>query len=447
KLIKARCRDLARNNPYIKGSIRKICENVVRNGINPQAKVRDKKGQLQKELNKKLEGHWKKWRKKKYCDIAGHDSIGSIQKLVLRHIWTDGEILVHRVWDLNLLKQGKIPFRIEVLECDLLADHVNGDLKNGNVAKRGIEFDPATGRPVAYHFLPSYPGDYLFSNYKDVRVISARDIIHVFEKERASQTRGVSWFVSIVIEAFDLAEYQSFERIGAKVAAAFGVFIKTQFPEMMGQTPALAGSENPNNPNADLPSYIEPGRIQTLPIGTEIQLASHKRPGETYAPYVKQSLKGMSAGASMSYGAFANDRSDSSYSAERTSQLDERLSYQGQQTFLNEKLNGDLWEWVLEGIFLAGLEDLPGFSKDQERYFEVEWQNPGWQWVDPSKDSQAAERDLKNNVTTLKKLLAARGEDYEEIMEQRIRELEDLLKLEQIKARITELQEGNTANA
>ena len=39
-LIISRCRDLARNNPYISGAIRKICNTVVRQGIKPQARNR-----------------------------------------------------------------------------------------------------------------------------------------------------------------------------------------------------------------------------------------------------------------------------------------------------------------------------------------------------------------------------------------------------------------------
>lgn len=434
RLIIARCRDMARNNPYIKGILRKISENVVRNGIRPQARVRDIKATLNEELNRKLEAHWKKWSRKKYADISGHDSIPSIQKLVLRHLWTDGEVLIHRVWDKSLIKKGVIPFHLEVLESDLLADQIDGDMGKGIIARRGIGFDSRTGRPVKYYLLPDHPGDYqALSSYSNIREIPASDIIHVFDKERASQTRGVSWFASIVMEAFDLSEYQSFERIGAKLAAAFGIFVKTQYPELMSSGAGLGLSADDANP--DLPDYIEPGRIQMLPMGTEIQLASHNRPGANYEPYIKQSLKGMSAGVSASYSTFSNDYSDSSYSADRSAKLEERLSFQGQQQFINEKLNDGLWEWFLEGIYLSRLESIPDFAIDSDKYTEaVEWQNPGWTWVDPLKDSKAAEVDLNNCIVTRKQLLAAKGQDLEETFEQLIREEKLLLALNKIKA-------------
>lgn len=434
KLIMSRCRDLARNNPYIKGILIKICNNVVRTGIRPQARVRKKDGSLDVELNKALEAWWRKWSRKKHVDVAGHDSLASIQKLVLRHIWTDGEVLVHRVWDRSLLKKGVVPFRLEVLECDMLADFIDGDLGNGITARRGIGFNKK-GRPVKYFILPAHPGDYQsLSSRSNVIEIDASDISHVYEKERASQTRGVSWFAAIIMEAFDLSDYQSFERIGAKLAAAFGIFVKTQYPELLGGgISPLAGTGQ--DPVSKLPDYIEPGRIQSLPVGTEIQIASHNRPGQTYEPYVKSSLKGLSAGVTTSYSSFSNDYSDSSYSADRAAKLEERLSYGGQQGFLNEKLNEDLWQWFCEGVFLSGLAPLADFATEPERYTEAaEFQVPGWTWVDPLKDSKAAETDLNNSITTRKKLLAARGDDFDETIEQLVYEEEQLLNLNKLKA-------------
>lgn len=446
KLIIARCRDIARNNPYIKGIIRKIADNVVRNGIKPQARIRNllksnfisldsnfSNSELNEQLNRELEAIWKQWARKKYIDISEYDSLPSIQKLVLSHLWIDGEVLIHRVWNKNARKKGFIPFSIEVLECDMLADYIDGDMGKGTIARRGIGFDAKTGKPIKYYILPSHPGDYQNISYRnDVVEIPASDMIHVFKRERASQTRGVSWFASIVMEMYDLGEYQYFERIGAKLAAAFGIFVKSQYPEMMsGGALGLSASES----DPTLPDYIEPGRIQKLPMGTEIQIASHNRPGANFEPYIKQSLKGISAGVSTSYSTFSNDYSDSSYSADRSAKLEERLSYQGQQAFLNEKLNDNLWAWFLEGVYLAGLAEIKDFAVNSDKYTEsVEWQCPGWTWVDPLKDAKAAQTDLENCITTRKKLLAQKGDDFEETMEQLLYEEQRLLEINKIKA-------------
>ncbi len=420
-LIISRCRDLARNNPYISGAIRKICNNVVRQGIKPQA--RNRKGdRLHKTLNDRLETAWARWSRRENADVLGHDSYYALQALVLCHLWVDGECIVHRVWE-----KDRPAFKIEVLECDLLDCQVDGVLPNGNIARRGIEYDKTTGRPTAYHIYDSHPGDYVLGFPKS-QCYPAEDVIHVFHRERASQFRGVSWFAALVMDAFDLSEYQRFERIGAKLAAAFGIFLKSQYPEA-GIGGIGGGPEDP-------PDYIEPGRIQKLPTGTEIQFASHKRPGETYSPYVRTSLKGLSAGSAMSYAAFANDYTESSYSAERSASLEERLSYQGQQAFLNEKLNDPVWAWFLEGLYWAG--DLPAYPKNAETYrSEVFWQAPGWTWVDPLKDAKAAEIDIRLGITTRRRLAAQRGLDWDDTVEQLKREKEQMAEaglLEQKKA-------------
>jgi hypothetical protein len=44
--------------------------------------------------------------------------------------------------------------------------------------------------------------------------------------------------------------------------------------------------------------------------------------------------------------------------------------------------------------------------------------------VDPDKDSKAAERDLKNSLTTRRKLCADRGLDFDEVVDQLRRERE-----------------------
>jgi hypothetical protein len=140
--------------------------------------------------------------------------------LVVCYLWIDGECIVHRV-----LEKDRPDFKIEVLEYD---------------KARGNRRPITSTTPI--------PG-----------IMS-----------RASQFREVSWFAALVMDAFDLSEYQRFERIGAKLAAAFGIFLKSQYPE--------AGIGGIGNGPQDPPDYIEPGRIQKLPTGAEIQFASHKGP-------------------------------------------------------------------------------------------------------------------------------------------------------------------------
>lgn len=111
-----------------------------------------------------------------------------------------------------------MPLRLEILEYDQLDSMIDGQLPNGNIARRGIELDKATGRPVAYHFLKEHPGDYLSRSgyYGESVPYDAADIIHVWDRRWISQYSGMSWLAAVVMEAYSMAEYRTTEQQGAE---------------------------------------------------------------------------------------------------------------------------------------------------------------------------------------------------------------------------------------
>ncbi len=451
KTIIGRCRDQAQNNPYITGNIRRITNNVVRRGIRPQFQFRNNEDKLDTNTNRKWEKLFTRWGR--YSSVDGHDSYWSQQKLGLAHMWFDGEFFIHRVWDTSI--PGVVPLRLELLERDHLDTSIDGVLDNGNIARQGIEQDPETGKAIAFYLFPNHPGDYQQSAFmQDARRIPAEDIIHVYEKQRISQSMGVPWIVSIVMEAFDLEDYRSFERIGAKLAAAFGIFVKTNYPDMgspglgvqSGSTATTPG-EWPTNWDS-MPDYIEPGRIQTLPYGTDISMASHNRPGNQYEPYVKESRRSQSVGLGMSYEASANDYSDASYSSARSGSLEERLSYQGQQMFMEEKMCDKVVAWFIEAAWIAGLNPspMPNFRFDPYPYLEsVSHQAPGWTWVDPLKDGKASELKIEQVLSTRRREAAAQGHDWEELLTDAMDEETKLTPLLVLRAENQRLMEAANA--
>jgi lambda family phage portal protein len=451
QIIISRCRELAQNNPFIKGAIRKIVNNAVRNGIHPQMNLKDDNGKINKARNDAIEQEWKRWQHRETADVSGHDSIAGIQQIALRHVWIDGEFLLMRAYD-RKAKKGDLPLRIRLLESDHLDSSQDGIASNGNIVKRGIEMDPATGRPLFYHITKDHPGDYYYRSRYDTLRIPATDIIHIYERERASMTRGVSWMVAIAMEAYDFADYQSYERIGAKLAAAFGVFVKSQFPEVFGGNGTALGGPAVNHKDGygsdvkELPDFIEPGRIQMLPYGTDITIASHKRPGDSYEPYVRTSLRGQSVGTGLSYEAYSNDYSEASYSSARSATLEERLSYKGMQFFLNEQLNGPLMAWFLEALYIKN--KLPKYKGNEFLYNSaVTWQEPGWGWVDPMKDANAAEKEINLHLNNRHNLSAQRGIDWDTNMDQIERELDRIYVVEKKKAKILALEDAGGSNA
>ncbi|MCL2791291.1 MAG: phage portal protein [Desulfobulbus sp.] len=457
RTIVGRCRDQAQNNPSIRGAIRRISNNVVRDGITPQFQFRDRAGKINTAGNVQWEDLFSRWAR--YADITGKKSFWKIQRLTLEQMWSDGELFIRRVYDDSI--PGIPPLRLEMIERDHLDHTVDGTLANGNLARQGKEYD-ANGRLAAVHLFRQHPGDYQPGLNRLVSErVPASEIVNVWDQDRISQTMGVSWLACIVMEAFDLDDYRAYERIGAKIAAALGIFIKSNYPDpgypgigiqqAPGQNPAAIWPTT----WANMPDFIEPGRIQSIPFGTDIVVASHNRPGTQYEPYVKESRRTQSTGLGISYEAYANDYTDASYSSTRSGSLEERLSYQGMQLFLDEELNQKIAAWFIESCWLAGLNPtaMPNFRFDPWPYLEAAApQNPGWTWVDPYKDGQASQLKIQEALSTRRREAAAQGVDWDENLAELMEEEERLMPLYELRARNARImsptgQQSGDANA
>ncbi|OQA54489.1 MAG: hypothetical protein BWY42_01687 [Candidatus Omnitrophica bacterium ADurb.Bin277] len=99
------------------------------------------------------------------------------------------------------------------------------------------------------------------------------------------------------------------------------------------------------------------------------------------------------------------------------------------QEWLAQKFCQPVWEMVLEEAYLKRELKADTFYENRQRWTSASWIAPGWEWVDPLKEAQAAEVGLRNGIVTYSDLYAQDGKDWEECFEQRKREQEKMKKL------------------
>jgi len=451
-LTSARCRDQYQNNALIAGAVERICANVVRTGIYPQFVFRDRADKLDRKNNTAWEKLFRRW--SNYCDNTGHDSYGSLQVLGLRHMWFDGGFLIHRVYDDSL--PGIVPLRLELLEYAQLDPLIDGVMINGNTARRGIEFD-SNGREIAFHILDYHPGDYIpRGRFGKTRRIPATEIIHVWDREMISQFSGISWLHAVVMEGYRMDEFRHITQDTARAQAIFAYFLRSSIPNFtLGPGLPAGGQSIPYTPGQtgastlDRELSLNSTQIQKLPQGTEVQAINPTHPGNNYEPFVKDSQRWQSAGLGMSFEGYANNYTDSSYASARSGSLEERLSYQGQQQFLEEKVNRRLVGWFIEAAWLAGMSPapMPGYARDPLSYHEqAVGQMPGWTWVDPMGDAKAAEKLIDLAIDTRTAQAAQRGQVFEDIVERQIEEEEQLVKLYELRRNRLAITEENISH-
>jgi capsid protein len=98
RLLRARARSFARNNPWIVGFLDELANNVVgANGIMLQAMIKTALGKPAKATNDEIERGWKEWRCPENASADGHDSFTELERQIIQTIAIDGECFVRRI--------------------------------------------------------------------------------------------------------------------------------------------------------------------------------------------------------------------------------------------------------------------------------------------------------------------------------------------------------------
>lgn len=399
--LRNRCRELERNNDYVRRYLNGLDSNVIgSSGVMLQMKVEDAPLVYDEQANRVIEREWHKWCNRKHTTPNGRQSWLEICKLALRSCARDGDVLLQLVRGYN----NDHGFAVQLIEADMLDIHHNNyRLANGGEIRMGVETNKV-GRPVAYHILTSHPGETSDTSRKRVRV-DADDIIHLYNPERISQTRGVPWMVSAMTRLQMLAGYEESELVASRTAAC-----------KMGFLTKDANAENytgEEDEDYNLIMEAEPGSIEELPTGMRFQEWNPQHPTSAYKDFVKATLRGISAGLNISYNTLANDLEGVNYSSIRAGLFDEREHYKSIQNWFIDSFIQPVFEAWLEASILNGV--FPFGVNKFDKMNQPKWCARRWPWVDPLKDMQANILAMNNGLEAKRNIINYTGGDIEDV--------------------------------
>ena len=422
--ITDRARDLYGSDPTAAGGIDSLAMNIVGTGLVPQSKpLRKILGWDQDQARvfaDSAELAFGIWSKK--ADARGRLTFGMIQLLSVYNLLIRGEFFRQPVMlndpgrEFSLALQSIDPMRVATPGCYA---------SDGNV-RDGIELG-RLGEPQRYFV---YNGSELLnrsglsdSNYIGIPAYIAHrpGMLHGFVQKEDEQVRGVS-VLAPAIEAFrNLSDYFEYEVVGAIIAAAFPVFIKTHNPILTSGVP-LAAQPASQPPQVYYREYA-PGGIYYGNEGEEPHILKNERPGGNFEPFIVLIKRTIAASMGMAYEVFAKDFSKSSYSAARAALLEAIRVYANYQMWLTGKLLDPVWAMVIEEAYLRGMLEVPKGSPDfydaPYAYTGAVWIPPRRGHVDPVKEIQAMILAKDHNLMTLAQVIAELGGDWETTLEQR----------------------------
>ena len=417
RVLRARARQLERDNPFVERYLKLLENNVLgAGGVGLQMKVRDPdkyeagklvKGGYDVLANATIEAGWHEWTRKGSCTVDGRTSWRELEKLVLRSAARDGAcfLIKHHGQDVN-----RFGFALQFLEADYLRDDYNATLPGGNIVKMGVELTPNL-RPVAYHFFTRHPYDFGVASYNTRFVrIEAERVLHIYKPTRQGQTNGVPWLAPSMLRMKMLDGYEEAELTAARAAACKMGFYEKSIPNDY-QGPL----DSDGNPTLE----TQPGVIEDLPMGVTFKTHDPQHPVSAYADFVKASLRGISAGLGVSYNSLANDLEGVNYSSIRAGLLEERAEWMGLQNWLIECLHEPVFaEWLATAL-LAGALKMPNGSAlpavKLEKFSAVEWKPRRWQWVDPLKDLNAKVLAIEKGLDSRRSAISEQGGDIEDV--------------------------------
>jgi lambda family phage portal protein len=403
--MRARSRDLARNNEYARRYFNLLKTNVVgQHGFKLQVKALDPRGALDTDGNTAIETAFKAWGKRGNCTADGKMSWVDVQKMVMEGLARDGEVFIikHRG---NSFHDS---FTLEFIEPDQVDEEKNERLDDGREIRMGVELDKFR-RPIAYHLLTSHPGDYDFASMvkspKHKRV-PAEKVIHVFQPLRAGQTRGEPWMSAAMASIKQLNGWREASIVAARMGASkMGFFTSPSgdgfvADDMDGHVPLIDA---------------QPGTFHQLPQGVDLKTFDVGYPTSEFDSFHKSVLKGVASGLGISYTSLANDLEATSYSSIRQGALEERDYYRNCQQVMIDHFIRPVYEAWLSAAMEVESVFMP-LSTFEKFALASEFRGRAWNWVDPMKEMNAAILGMKNGVLSLQDVAAQYGKDTEELL-------------------------------
>ena len=400
--LRARSRELERNNPLARRFFTLMADNVIGHcGIRMQARVMTVEGKGLHRDNKKIEAAWERWGKPRYADAGRRFSWQAIQHLAVRTMVRDGECFIRKVPGFA----NDFSYALQLLDADQFDDTYNqapGDQKNQVV--QGVEIDQ-WGAPVAYWMLTRHPGDYV-AEKKRVR-IPAEEIIHLYLPRRAGAVRGEPWLAPVMLPLKMLDGYVESELVAARTASAKMGFIENTED---------AGGPDPDQPADRAPMEAAPGAIDELEIGQKFVSWDPQHPAGNFGPFLDTLAHWIAAGGNVAHATLTGNLSLVNYSSMKVGQQPERDHWRVIQQLVVDHLCEPVYvDWLRSASLTP---ELRISAADIRRFEEVRWQPRGWPSPDPQKDVQADGAAVSYGFTSPQRVIGETGADYEEVLQE-----------------------------
>lgn len=392
RILRSRARYEVANNSYARGIVLTLANDCI--GTGPRLQMLTPSA----EANRRLEREFTRW--SRVVDLP--EKLRTMRMARAQ----DGEAFAVLTNNPRLPTQVKLDLRL--IEADQVT--TPGIYFSDANAVDGIVFDEY-GNPVEYHILRAHPGDASYVSIMQFDRLPAESVIHWFRCDRPGQVRGIPEITPALPLFAQLRRFTLAVLAAAETAADFAGILYTDAPPG-GEADAAEPFE---------PIELEKRALLTMPGGWKMSQMEAEQPSTTYAEFKHEILNEIARCLNMPYNIAAANSSGYNYASGRLDHQTYFKAIRVEQSHLESVvLDRILTAWLDEAVLI---EDLWPDDVGPMPEWPHQWFWDGGEHVDPAKEARAQAMRLASHTTTLAYEYARQGQDWEEALRQRAKEV------------------------
>lgn len=405
--LRDRARFEVRNNCHAYGMVESHANDLVGTGPRLQVSIPG----IHRDVTRAIENAWSNW--SRAADLPED------LRLMAKADFRDGESFAITITNPALLASGltQVSLDLAIYEAEQFADPFHWAHGLDPLYDDGIRRD-TQGNPVEYTVLKSHPGGVAGGFAYDTEKFPAERVFHWYKKDRPGQARGVSTITPGLNLFAQLRRYGLAVLGTAELGASISGILKTNQPAAETNTQVSLWDEVPFARNA----------LFTMPADWDASAFDAKQPGPMFKEFRGEVLNEIGRTGLMPRNIMTGSSAEYNYSSARADFLLYKRAIIVQRSRLRAIILDRLFLlWVQEAILAGAFGLKEAITLPPVSTWSWEWHWDGFDSIDPVKDAQCDEIELRNGTTTLADIYARKGQDWEEKIRQRARE-RDLLR-------------------
>lgn len=396
-------RDMDRNDGLVGTLADRRVDNIVQQGFTLDTKTGDKG--LDLDL-------WNRWQAfssdPDQCDIAGELCWHEIERFACRAESIDGDIIVVGTEEGSF--QTHEAHAIQT--SNKLPDTFLGVTRNkyGKREKYHVRYD-----------LDAFGGKSEATPIDVRNDEGIRQLFHVYNPKRINATRGVTQLAPIFALSGMLEDINFAKLVQQQIVSCFAIFRK-----LAAGVPDLPSADGEyGEPSTETTASgtrqlegVGPGMEIIGRAGEELQGFSPAVPNSEYFQQVKLILQIIGVNFGLPLCLVLMDGSETNFSGWRGAVDEARKGFVADQLNLVRRLHDPAYTWWL----LNQISDDSSLQRAAKRYgvqiFGHKWNLPTWSYIEPVADAEGDAKQLRNALTSPRRMHAARGKDWETIAEE-----------------------------